>query len=81
VEAFLNGERRQHGNTGNMVFGVAALVSFISRIMTLLPGDVIATGTPAGIGPMQPGDVVEVKLEGIGALRNRLVAGSFVKAG
>jgi 2-keto-4-pentenoate hydratase/2-oxohepta-3-ene-1,7-dioic acid hydratase in catechol pathway len=49
--------------------------------MTLLPGDVIATGTPAGIGPMQPGDVVEVKLEGIGALRNRLVAGSFVKAG
>jgi 2-keto-4-pentenoate hydratase/2-oxohepta-3-ene-1,7-dioic acid hydratase in catechol pathway len=79
VEAFLNGERRQHGNTGNMVFGVAALVSFISRIMTLLPGDVIATGTPAGIGPMQPGDVVEVKLEGIGALRNRLVAGSFVK--
>ena len=81
VEAFLNGERRQHGNTGNMVFGVAALVSFISRIMTLLPGDVIATGTPAGIGPMQPGDVVEVKLEGIGALRNRLVAGFFVKAG
>lgn len=79
VEAFLNGERRQHGNTGNMVFGVAALVSFISRIMTLLPGDVIATGTPAGIGPMQPGDVVEVKLEGIGALRNRLVAGFFVK--
>jgi 2-keto-4-pentenoate hydratase/2-oxohepta-3-ene-1,7-dioic acid hydratase in catechol pathway len=62
-----------------MVFGVAALVSFISRIMTLLPGDVIATGTPAGIGPMQPGDVVEVKLEGIGALRNRLVAGFFVK--
>ena len=58
-----------------MVFGVATLVSFISRIMTLLPGDVIATGTPAGIGPMQPGDVVEMKLEGIGALRNRLVAG------
>jgi 2-keto-4-pentenoate hydratase/2-oxohepta-3-ene-1,7-dioic acid hydratase in catechol pathway len=79
VEAFLNGERRQHGNTRDMVFGVAALVSFISGIMTLLPGDVIATGTPAGIGPMQPGDVVEVKLEGIGALRNRLVAGSFVK--
>jgi 2-keto-4-pentenoate hydratase/2-oxohepta-3-ene-1,7-dioic acid hydratase in catechol pathway len=81
VEAYLNGERRQHGNTGNMVFGVATLVSFITRIMTLLPGDVIATGTPAGIGPMRPGDVVEVKLEGIGALRNRLVAGFFVKAG
>jgi 2-keto-4-pentenoate hydratase/2-oxohepta-3-ene-1,7-dioic acid hydratase in catechol pathway len=58
-----------------MVFGVAYLVSFISRIMTLLPGDVIATGTPSGIGPMQPGDVVEIRIEGIGTLRNRLVAG------
>jgi 2-keto-4-pentenoate hydratase/2-oxohepta-3-ene-1,7-dioic acid hydratase in catechol pathway len=74
VEAFLNGERRQHSNTSNLVFGVAALVSFISRIMTLLPGDVIATGTPAGIGPMQVGDVVEVRVEGIGTLQNRLVA-------
>ena len=74
VEAFLNGERRQHSNTGNLVFGVATLVSFISRIMTLLPGDVIATGTPAGIGPMLPGDVVEVRVEGIGTLQNRLVA-------
>lgn len=74
VEAYLNGERRQHSNTGNMVFGVAYLVSFISRIMTLLPGDVIATGTPSGIGPMRPGDVVEVRLEGIGTLRNRVVA-------
>jgi 2-keto-4-pentenoate hydratase/2-oxohepta-3-ene-1,7-dioic acid hydratase in catechol pathway len=74
VEAYLNGERRQHGNTGNMVFGVAAQVAFISRIMTLLPGDVIATGTPSGIGPMAPGDVVEIRLEGVGTLRNRLVA-------
>lgn len=73
VEAYLNGERRQHGNTRNMVFGVAALVSFISRIMTLMPGDVIATGTPAGIGPMAPGDVVEIRVEGIGTLQNRLV--------
>jgi 2-keto-4-pentenoate hydratase/2-oxohepta-3-ene-1,7-dioic acid hydratase in catechol pathway len=75
VEGYLNGERRQHSNTSNMVFGVAYLVSFISRIMTLLPGDVIATGTPSGIGPMRPGDVVEVRVEGIGTLRNRLVAG------
>jgi 2-keto-4-pentenoate hydratase/2-oxohepta-3-ene-1,7-dioic acid hydratase in catechol pathway len=74
VEAYLNGERRQHSNTRNMVFGVAAQVSFISRIMTLLPGDVIATGTPAGIGPMQPGDVVEIRVEGIGTLKNRIVA-------
>jgi 2-keto-4-pentenoate hydratase/2-oxohepta-3-ene-1,7-dioic acid hydratase in catechol pathway len=76
VEAYLNGERRQHGNTGNMVFGVATLIAFISRIMTLLPGDVIATGTPSGIGPMQPGDVVEIRVEGIGALRNRLISSS-----
>ena len=75
VEAYLNGERRQHSNTSNLVFGVASLVSFISRIMTLLPGDVIATGTPSGIGPMRPGDVVEIRVEGIGTLRNRLVAG------
>jgi 2-keto-4-pentenoate hydratase/2-oxohepta-3-ene-1,7-dioic acid hydratase in catechol pathway len=48
-------------------------VSFISHVMTLLPGDVIATGTPRGIGPMQPGDIVEVKIEGIGTLRNYIV--------
>jgi 2-keto-4-pentenoate hydratase/2-oxohepta-3-ene-1,7-dioic acid hydratase in catechol pathway len=74
VEAFLNGERRQHSSTRNLVFRVATLVSFISRIMTLLPGDVIATGTPSGIGPMRVGDVVEIRVAGIGALRNRLVA-------
>jgi 2-keto-4-pentenoate hydratase/2-oxohepta-3-ene-1,7-dioic acid hydratase in catechol pathway len=73
VEAYLNGERRQHGNTRDMIFGVAAQVAFISRIMTLWPGDVIATGTPAGIGPMQPGDVVEIQVEGIGRLQNRVV--------
>jgi 2-keto-4-pentenoate hydratase/2-oxohepta-3-ene-1,7-dioic acid hydratase in catechol pathway len=74
VEAYLNGERRQHSNTNNLIFGVAAQVSFVSRIMTLLPGDVIATGTPSGIGPMQPGDVVEIWVEGIGTLQNRLIA-------
>lgn len=74
VETYLNGQRRQSSNTNNLIFPVATLVSFISRIMTLLPGDVIATGTPSGIGPMQPGDVVEIKVEGIGTLRNRVVA-------
>jgi 2-keto-4-pentenoate hydratase/2-oxohepta-3-ene-1,7-dioic acid hydratase in catechol pathway len=74
VEAYLNGERKQHGNTGNMVFGVRRLISFISQVMTLLPGDVIATGTPAGVGPMRPGDEVKVRVEGIGALRNRVVS-------
>jgi 2-keto-4-pentenoate hydratase/2-oxohepta-3-ene-1,7-dioic acid hydratase in catechol pathway len=73
VEAYLNGERRQRSSTRNLVFPVATLVSFISRIMTLWPGDVIATGTPAGIGPMAPGDVVEIRVEGVGTLRNRLV--------
>jgi 2-keto-4-pentenoate hydratase/2-oxohepta-3-ene-1,7-dioic acid hydratase in catechol pathway len=73
VEAYLNGERRQHGNTRDMVFGVATLVSFISRIMTLMPGDLLATGT-SGIGPMREGDVVEVRVDGIGSLRNRVVA-------
>ena len=74
VEAYLNGDRRQHSSTSNMVFGVRHLISFISQVMTLLPGDVIATGTPSGIGPMRPGDVVEVKVEGIGTLRNRVLA-------
>jgi 2-keto-4-pentenoate hydratase/2-oxohepta-3-ene-1,7-dioic acid hydratase in catechol pathway len=74
VEAYLNGERRQHSSTRNLVFPVGSLVSFISRIMTLVPGDVIATGTPAGIGPMVPGDVVEIRVEGIGTLQNRVVA-------
>jgi 2-keto-4-pentenoate hydratase/2-oxohepta-3-ene-1,7-dioic acid hydratase in catechol pathway len=74
VEAYLNGERRQYSNTGNLVFGVRRLIAFISHIMTLLPGDVIATGTPAGVGPMRPGDVVEVRVEGIGTLRNRVVS-------
>jgi 2-keto-4-pentenoate hydratase/2-oxohepta-3-ene-1,7-dioic acid hydratase in catechol pathway len=74
VEAYLNGENRQHSSTRNLIFGVAALVEFISRITTLVPGDVIATGTPSGIGPMQPGDVVEIRVEGIGTLRNRVVA-------
>ncbi len=73
VEGYLNGERRQNSSTSNLIFPVAALISFISRIMTLLPGDVIATGTPSGIGPMRPGDVVEIRVEGIGTLRNRLV--------
>ena len=70
IELLLNGQRRQHSRTSQFACKTADLVSFISRVMTLKPGDVIATGTPAGIGPMQPGDVVEVRIEGIGTLRN-----------
>lgn len=76
VEVRLNGEVRQHGNTKDLYFPPAFLVSYISRIMTLLPGDVIMTGTPAGVGPMQPGDTVEVEVGGIGILSNPVEAGS-----
>ena len=74
VEALVNDEPRQRSSTDNMVFGVRRLIAFISQVMTLLPGDVIATGTPAGVGPLRPGDVVEIRVEGIGTLRNRVVA-------
>ncbi|MEW6328345.1 MAG: fumarylacetoacetate hydrolase family protein [Thermodesulfobacteriota bacterium] len=74
VESYLNGELRQSSHTGNLIYGVAELVSFISNVMTLLPGDVIATGTPSGIGPMLPGDVIEIVVEGIGTLRNTVEA-------
>ncbi|OGO19942.1 MAG: hypothetical protein A2Z15_03110 [Chloroflexi bacterium RBG_16_50_11] len=73
LETFLNGKIKQQVNTSQLIFPIFELVSFISHIMTLLPGDVIATGTPGGIGPMQPGDTVEVKIAGIGTLRNYVV--------
>jgi 2-keto-4-pentenoate hydratase/2-oxohepta-3-ene-1,7-dioic acid hydratase in catechol pathway len=74
VECRVNGERRQHGNTADLLFPVPFLVSFISRIMTLEPGDVIATGTPAGVAPVSPGDRVEIEVEGVGILSNRIQA-------
>ena len=70
ISTFLNGERKQHSRTSNLIFSVPRLVSFVSHVMTLLPGDIIATGTPAGIGSMRIGDKVEVEIEGIGILRN-----------
>ncbi|MBM4444421.1 MAG: fumarylacetoacetate hydrolase family protein [Chloroflexi bacterium] len=73
IESCLNGEVRQSARTSDLIFGVAELVSFISGIMTLLPGDVIATGTPSGIGRMNAGDVIEIRIEGIGTLRNFVV--------
>lgn len=73
LATYLNGEIRQETRTSQLLFPVFELVSFISNVMTLLPGDVIATGTPAGVGPMLPGDTVEVKIEGIGTLRNYVV--------
>ncbi|HAW60212.1 MAG TPA: hypothetical protein DCW86_01915 [Actinobacteria bacterium] len=70
IELLLNGEVKQSSSTSNMIFSVQELVSFVSKVMTLLPGDVIMTGTPPGIGSMQVGDIVEVCIEGIGVLRN-----------
>ena len=66
----VNGEMRQMGSTRDMVFDIPQIVAFISSVMTLLPGDIILTGTPAGVSPLQPGDIVEVSIEGIGTLRN-----------
>ena len=73
VVARVNGEVRQEGHTSDMLFGVPSLVAFISGVMTLEPGDVILTGTPPGVGPVQRGDLMEVEIEGIGVLRNRVV--------
>lgn len=70
VETRVNGEVRQSGRTRDMAFPVPFLVRYISRIMTLQPGDVIATGTPAGVGPLRAGDEIEVEVEGVGTLRN-----------
>ena len=70
IESYLNGELRQSSRTSDLIFGIDRLVSHISGIMTLLTGDVIATGTPSGIGRMNPGDTIEIKIEGIGTLRN-----------
>ena len=69
----LNGEERQRANTSNLLFSVANLVSYISQAITLEPGDVILTGTPEGVGPMQPGDVCEIEIDGVGVLRNSVV--------
>ena len=73
LETLVNGEKKQSGNTCDLIFGIPRLISFISGIMTLLPGDVIATGTPDGIGPLKAGDTVEIVIEGIGTLRNSVV--------
>jgi 2-keto-4-pentenoate hydratase/2-oxohepta-3-ene-1,7-dioic acid hydratase in catechol pathway len=70
IKTLLNGKIRQFSRTSNLIFSIEELVSFISGVMTLFPGDVIATGTPGGIGPMRIGDKVVVKIEGVGELEN-----------
>ena len=68
----VNGELRQRGNTRDMLFSVDFLISYVSRIMTLEPGDIIATGTPSGVGVIKEGDVIEAYIEGIGILREKV---------
>lgn len=70
VEGWLNGEKKQSSNTRQLIFTVPQIVAFVSSVMTLLPGDVIATGTPSGVGPLKDGDTFTVKIAGIGELSN-----------
>jgi 2-keto-4-pentenoate hydratase/2-oxohepta-3-ene-1,7-dioic acid hydratase in catechol pathway len=74
VRTRLNGEIRQQASTSEMVFGVATLIEYITVFMTLLPGDILLTGTPEGVGTLSDGDVVEIEVEGVGALRNEVRA-------
>lgn len=73
IQTYLNGQLKQSSSTSRMITPVYELVSFISKVMTLMPGDVIMTGTPEGIGPMQKGDTVEIVIEGIGKLKNNVL--------
>lgn len=75
VQCRVNGVTKQDGRTSDMVHKSAELVSFISHVMTLLPGDIVSTGTPSGVGRLEAGDVVEVEIEGIGILRNHVIRG------
>jgi 2-keto-4-pentenoate hydratase/2-oxohepta-3-ene-1,7-dioic acid hydratase in catechol pathway len=70
VEGFVNGVKRQSSSTSQLIFSVEHLIWFISSVMTLLPGDIIATGTPAGVGPIHPGDTVTITVESVGELTN-----------
>jgi len=80
LKTFLNGKLVQSGTTANLIFPIPELIRFLSRIMTLNPGDIIATGTPAGVGPAAPGDRVDVQIEGIGVLSNTFTRPSAKEA-
>jgi len=74
VRGYVNGQMRQNSRTRELIFTIPELVTFITSVMTLLPGDIISTGTPSGIGPIAPGDSVTIHVEGVGALTNPVVA-------
>jgi 2-keto-4-pentenoate hydratase/2-oxohepta-3-ene-1,7-dioic acid hydratase in catechol pathway len=75
LETYVNGKLRQSAPAADMIFSVDAIIRWISRVMTLVPGDVVSTGTPSGVGPLAPGDLVEVIVSGVGTLRNPVVRG------
>jgi len=70
IEGWVNGERRQASSTRQLIFSIDYLIAYISNVMTLLPGDIVATGTPSGVGPLEPGDEVTIKVSGVGDLTN-----------
>ncbi|HUF52091.1 MAG TPA: fumarylacetoacetate hydrolase family protein [Longimicrobiales bacterium] len=74
VIARVNGDVRQHGRAADMIFGIPDLIAYITRIMTLGPGDIIATGTPAGVGPLRAGDVVDIEIPGVSRISNPVTA-------
>ena len=74
VQTFVNGEKKQDASVAEMLFGVDVIISYVSAFMTLVPGDLIATGTPPGVGPLQPGSKVQIVIEGIGVLENTVAA-------
>jgi 2-keto-4-pentenoate hydratase/2-oxohepta-3-ene-1,7-dioic acid hydratase in catechol pathway len=78
VTCDVDGDRRQQGRTSQLIFDVPALISYISQIMTLLPGDVVLTGTPSGVGPIRPGQKVDATIEGLGTLSNTVTAAQVV---
>jgi 2-keto-4-pentenoate hydratase/2-oxohepta-3-ene-1,7-dioic acid hydratase in catechol pathway len=78
VTCDVDGERRQRGRTSQLIFDVPTVISYISQVMTLLPGDVVLTGTPSGVGPIRPGQKVDVTIEGLGTLSNTVTAAEVV---
>lgn len=81
IRCYVDDELRQDGNIGDLVFDVPTLVGYVSRIMTLVPGDVVLTGTPAGVGPIEPGQVVRVEIDGIGRLENPVIHRTATRPG
>jgi 2-keto-4-pentenoate hydratase/2-oxohepta-3-ene-1,7-dioic acid hydratase in catechol pathway len=81
LKTLVNGEVRQEASTADMIFAPFAIVAFVTRVMTLMPGDIIFTGTPAGVGPLAPGDEVTVEIEGVGKLVNPVISEEEARAG